>query len=95
MMFGKWKDDLYLLISRCVKRDPKAAITWISQVEHAQSVDELVGDASPFTSVDVLLQGHLHKKLHGLQLVQFKQLQNRYLAQSEILNGRQMLWILF
>ena len=53
MVFGKWKDDMYLLISRSVKRDPSGAIAWLSQVEHAQSVHDLARDATPFTAVDL------------------------------------------
>ena len=33
MVFGKWKDDMYLLVSRSVKRNPSDAIAWLSQVE--------------------------------------------------------------
>ena len=74
---------MYLLVSRSVKRDPSSAITWISPVEHAQSVHDLAGEATPFTSVDMILQAQIHRKLSGLQLVQYKQLQNQYLVQSK------------
>ena len=67
----------------------------MSQVEHSLSVHELAGEASPFTAVDRQLQANIHKRLSGLQLVQFKQLQNEYLVHSKVVNGRQMLWTLF
>ena len=45
MVFGKWKHDMYLLISRSVKRDPGGVIAWLSQVEHAMCVHDLAGEA--------------------------------------------------
>ena len=71
---------MYLLVSRSGKRNPSDAIAWLSQVEHARSAHDLAGEASHFTAVDVLLQGSIHKRLQGLQLIQFKQLQTQYLA---------------
>ena len=95
MVFGRWKDELYLLISSSVKRSPEEAIKWMSQVEHASSVNQLEGDASPFSAVDAILKHQIHKKLNGLQLVQYKQLQNQYLVEGKVVKGRQLLWILF
>ena len=72
MVFGKWKDDLYLLASSNVKKDAGGVIKWLSQVEHAMSVEELAGDASPFSAVDAILKYQVQKRLNGLQLVQYK-----------------------
>ena len=95
MVFGKWKDDLYMLISRTVRGDGRAAIAWISQVEHAQSVEQMAGDPAPFTALDAILKGQIQKRLQGLQLVQLKRLKSQYMTKGDLVNGRKVLWIRF
>ena len=92
--FERWKLTLYNRIHESARRDPEECLQWISQVERAKEVGELAGKPTPWSSVDGQLKAQIPNILHGLKLIQYKQLQSAYMANCRVVNGRQLLWSL-
>ena len=93
MHFGRWKESFILSAAKNVRREADLAVKWLAEIKGAQDAHALGGPSAPFSSFDAILHAVFHKKLSGLQLIQYKQLQSQYLGEGRVVRGRQAVWI--
>ena len=95
MYFGKWKEGFYLTAAKSVHRENDRALQWLAEIEAARVCETLSAPAAPFSALDAILHAVFHKKLTGLQLMQYRKLQSTYLAEGRTVRGRQAAFIYF